>query len=460
MTENTSKSFEKKCLPKLSQTNANAAGIDVGARRHYVAVPPDRDQEPVRSFGCLTPELHSMAKWLKACGIETVAMESTGVYWIPVVYVLEQYGLHVSLVNARHVKHVPGRKSDVQDCQWLQELHTFGLLSGGFRPAPEIRTLRAYWRQRDNLVESSSQQIHRMQKALEQMNLQLHKELSDIMGITGQQIIRAIVKGERDPVVLARMKHPLVKSPEHVLAQALTGTYAEEHVFALKQSLELYDVYQQKISECDQQTEQAMLRLTSKSEDTPKTSPPPKKLSGKRRKNQPHFDLRTQQYRITGVDLTQIDGISAMTAQTIIAECGIDMSLYPSEKNFSSWLGLCPNNKITGGKVYSSRTRKVSNRASSSLRLAAQSLHRSSSALGAYYRRMKSRHGAPKAITATAHKLAKLIYRMLKFGKDFVDKGQSYYEARYKEQAVKNMIKRAKQIGYELVPLPDPMLVS
>ncbi len=459
MSEDNTKSGGKKRSKQLRPMHENAAGIDVGARYHYVAVPSDRDQEPVRRYGCLTPELHAMGKWLKGCGIETVAMESTGVYWIPVVQVLEQYGLKVLLVNARHVKHVPGRKSDVQDCQWLQELHTFGLLSGGFRPEAEIRTLRAYWRQRDNLVEACSQQILRMQKALEQMNIQLHKVISDITGITGMQIIRALVGGERDPVVLARLKHPLVRSPEHVLAQALMGAYAEEQVFALKQSVELYDFYQQKIAECDRQTEQAMARFASKSQETPKTAPP-SKLARKRRKNQPYFDLRTQQYQMTGVDLTQIAGISAMTAQTVIAECGFDMSAFPSEKNFSSWLGLCPNNKITGGKIYGSRTRKVFNRASHALRLAAQSLHGSPSALGAFYRRMKSRHGAPKAITATAHKLAKLVYRMLKFGKDFVEKGQSYYETRYKEQIVKNLEKRVKQMGYELVPLPTPNLVS
>jgi len=430
--------------------NKNCAGIDIGSREHYVAVPSDRDSQAVRSFGCLTPDLHDMARWLNACGITSVAIESTGVYWIPVVEILEDHDLEVYLINARHVKGVPGRKSDVQDCQWIQQLHSYGLLSSSFRPPPEIQSLRSYWRQRACLVELCSQQIQRMQKSLEQMNLQLHKVLSDITGKTGMAIIRSILKGERDPKVLVQLKHALVKSSDEVLIKALTGNYREEHVFALKQAVELHDTFQNKIAECDSQVQTVMTALESMG-DTPKRTTRPKLMTRKRRKNQPNFDLRNHLYQTTGVDLTQIDGIDAMTAQTVISECGFDMTPFRTEKHFSSWLGLCPNNKITGGKVYSSRTRKVFNRVASALRIAAQSLHGSSTALGAFYRRMRTRIGAPKAVTATAHKLAKLIYRMLKYGEDYVDKGQEHYEKQHQERIMKNIKNRAKQLGYQLL---------
>lgn len=435
----------------LRLINPNAAGIDIGSRTHYVAVPADRDAEPVQSFGCTTPELHKMAQWLKDSQIKSVVIESTGVYWVPVVEILEQYELEVHLVNARHAKGVPGRKSDVQDCQWLQELHSYGLLSGCFRPAAEIHPLRAYWRQRGTLVKQRSQQTQRMQKALEQMNVQLHKMLSDITGVTGMSIIRSILSGQRDPVKLARLRHASVKSSEENIVHALTGNYREEHVFSLKQSVELYDIYRVKIDECDDRIQQYMNTLQCKSGSGKKKGTPPKASLRKRRKNQPDFDLRGALYKTTGVDLTQIDGIDAMTAQTVISECGFDMSPFPSEKHFSSWLGLCPNNRITGGKVYGRRTRKVVNRASQALRLAAQTLHGSKTSLGAFYRRMRTRLGAPKAITAAAHKLAKLVYRMLKYGEDYVDQGQKYYEEQYKERVIKNLKNRAKQLGFQLV---------
>jgi len=440
--------------------NLNSAGIDIGSREHYVAVPSDRDLEPVRSFGCLTPDLHQMARWLISCEITSVVVESTGVYWVPVVQVLESYSLEVHLVNARHVKGVPGRKSDVQDCQWLQELHTYGLLSGSFRPPPEIQTLRGYWRQRAQLIELCSQQIQRMQKSLEQMNLQLHKVLSDITGVTGMNIIRSILHGERDPKVLAQMKHRSVKSSEATIVQALTGNYREEHVFALKQAVKLYDMSQAMIADCDNEVQNYMTMTLQPESQKPKKTTPPKLLTQKRRKNQPHFDLRNQLYQTTGVDLTQIDGVDAMTAQTVISECGYNMKSFPTEKQFASYLGLCPNNKITGGKIYGSRTRKVFNRAASALRVAAQSLHGSSTALGAFYRRMRAKLGAPKAITATAHKLAKLIYRMLKYGEDYIDKGQQYYEQLYQERVLNNFKNKAKQLGYQLLNTNSGEVVS
>ena len=444
----------------LPAVHRNAAGIDVGSRVHYVAVPRERDEEPVRHFGCTTPDLHELARWLKACGVDTVAMESTGVYWVPILQVLERYDLEVKLVDARQVKQVPGRKSDVQDCQWLQQLHSFGLLSGAFLPPKEIGVLRSYWRQREQLVDSGAQQIHRMHKALEQMNLQLHKVLSDISGVTGMRIIRAILAGERDAVVLARMKHPQVKSSEEDLAKALTGEYRQEHLFALRQAVELYDVYQGKVAECDEQIERYMAVLKPKGNLQELARKPPKRNKRTRRKNEPYFDLRGRLYEMTGVDLTQIDGIDALTAQTVVSECGFDLSAFPSEKHFTSWLGLCPNNRITGGKVRRRSTRKVVHRAAQALRVAAQSLHSSKSALGAYYRRMRMRLGAPKAITATAHKLARLVYRMLRYGQDYVDQGQKYYEKQHRLRVLKNLKRRASEMGYELLRAKTGEVVS
>ena len=454
------KQTRKKSSRNMRQLNPNAAGIDIGSRKHYVAVPPDRDNEPVRNFGCLTPDLHQMAKWLKSCGIETIAMESTGVYWVPVVAVLESYGFDVKLVDAYKVKNVPGRKTDVQDCQWLAELHRFGLLSGAFRPDKQIQILRSYWRHRSTLVEACSTQIHLMQKSLEQMNVQLHKVITDITGVTGMKIIRAIVGGERDAVKLADMRHALIKSSAKTIAKALTGEYRQEHLFTLKQALEIYDVYQDKIAECDRQTEAYMKTFEHKAETNDLYSKSGKNNRAKRRKNQPNFDLRTRLFEMTGVDLTRIDGIETMTAQTVISECGFDMSVFPTEKNYTSWLGLCPNNQITGGKIRKRRTRKVQNRTARALRLAAQSLHSSKSALGAFYRRMRARLGAPKAITATAHKLAKLVYRMLKHGMDYVDRGQQYYEDQHAKRVIKNLTKRAREMGYAVVCATTGELVS
>jgi transposase len=444
----------------LKVVNVNAAGIDVGSRRHYVAVPSDRSEEEVRSFGCLTPDLHDMARWLKSCGIETVALESTGVYWVPVMGVLESYGIEAYLVDARQAKHVPGRKSDVQDCQWLRDLHTFGLLRAAFRPDREMGRLRTYWRHRADLVESCAQQIHRMQKSLEQMNIQLHKVLSDISGQTGFKIIRAIVAGERRPGVLAGMRNNQVKSSAEEIVKALTGEYREEHLFTLKQAIELYDVYQEKIRECDGEVEKYMSTFGSKGDPNELDRKPSKKGGGKRRKNQPHFDIGKSLYQMTGVDLTQIDGISDLTAQTIISECGFDMSRFPSEKHFASWLSLCPQNQITGGRVIKRRTRKGGNRLSNALRMAAQSLHHAKSAMGAFYRRMRSRLGGAKAITATAHKLACQVYRMLKYGQNYVDQGQQAYEKQYQNHLIQSAKRQARKLGLQLVRADTGEVVS
>lgn len=440
----------------LRIVHPEAAGIDIGSQKHYVAVRPDRDSEPVRCFGCLTPDLQAMGQWLKSCSVTTVAMESTGVYWIPVMQVLEESGLEVYLVDARQAKNMPGRKTDVKDCQWLQQLHTHGMLTRAFRPADAICVLRSYWRHRKDLVEMASMQIQLMQKSLEQMNLQLHKVLSDITGVTGMKILKAIVAGQRDPVVLAKMRHPQVKSSEETIAKALTGDWRAEHLFTLRQALELYEVYQQKIEACDHEIETYMQSLDARGDpkDTPKTS------AARRRKNQAHFDLRGQLHRLTGADLTSIDGIDAMTAQTVVSESGVDMSRFATEKHYSSWLGLCPNHQITGGKIRRRRTRKVRNRAAQALRVAAQSLHKSKTALGAYYRRMRGRLGPAKAITATAHKLAILIYRMLKYGMNYVDQGQQAYEKQYQQRTLQMLTKRAKQMGYGMIDLRSGEVVS
>lgn len=450
-----------KRLPKrLDLVTENAAGIDIGSREHYVCVPEDRDEEPVQVFGCFTPDLERMAEWLKSCGIETVAMESTGVYWIPVYRVLEKHGLEVQLVDARHVKYVPGRKTDVLDCQWIQQLHTYGLLKSAFVPDKSIDGLRSLWRHRKQLVQSCSREILHIQKAMTQMNLHLHVVLSDITGVTGMKIIRAIVDGERDPVVLARMRQRQVKSSEQEIAKALTGHYTDEYMFALRQALELFDVYQGKLADCDREIERHMSRFETKGTAEELAAKPRKKNKGKRRKNEPYFDLRSELFRIAGVDLTLISGIDAMTAMTIITEAGTDMGRFPNGKHFASWLGLCPNNKVTGGHVKSSKTRKVRNRAADALRVAAQSLSRSNTYLGAHHRRKKAAIGAAKATTATAHKLARIVYHMLTYGEDYVDKGQEQEQKQYQERAKRNLVKRARAMGYELVAVETGELVS
>jgi len=361
-----------------------------------VAVPPGRDPKPVRAFGTFTIDLQALADWLKACGVTTVAMESTGVYWIALFQILETRGFEVLLVNARHVKNVPGRKSDVLDCQWLQELHTFGLLRGSFRPADEICVLRAYWRHCDNLIKATSAHIQQMQKALLQMNLQLHHVISDVTGVTGLAIIRAILAGERDPERLARFKDHRIKASLETIAKALAGDYRAEHLFVLGQALELHDFYAAKIEACDRAIEAQLCRLESKPASEPLG--PSRAQHKKPARNEPIFDLRSELHRLLGVDLTTIPGIQATTAQTLLSELGGDVARWKSEKHFASWLGLCPGVKITGGKAFQSRTRHVVNRAATALRIAAQAVGRSKTALGAFYRRLKSRLGAPRRI--------------------------------------------------------------
>ncbi len=440
---------KKRLTKHLEQINLYAAGIDIGSESHYVAIPEGLDDETVRCFSSNTGDLERLADWLVKIGIQTVAMESTGIYWIPLFETLEERGLEVLLVNARHVKNVSGRKTDVLDCQWIQQLHTYGLLAGAFRPPEQITALRAYMRQRETLIRYASSHIQHMQKALRLMNLLLDNVVTDITGKTGMTIIRAILKGEHDPSILADYRDHRCKKSEQEIAQSLQGHYREEHLFALRQSVELYDTYIAKIQACDEAIEHQLNGFDTQAD-------PAALGKGKRRGgNPPNFDVRGELYRMSGVDLTAIDGISDVTALQVLSEIGTDMSRWRTEKHFSSWLGLSPGNKVSGGKILNSKTKPTTNRAAAALRIAALALANSKSALGAYYRRMRARHGAPKAITATAHKLARIIYSMLKYGTEYVDQGQDYYEQRYQDRVMRNLKRRAAQMGFTLIPSPD-----
>ena len=440
-------------VPQLRQYNAAAAGLDIGAAEIWVCVPAECDAQPVRAFGTFTPDLHALAEWLAQCQVTTVAMESTGVYWIPIYEVLEARGLEVNVVNARHLKHVPGRKSDVQDCQWIQQLHSYGLLTASFRPAEDLRVLRSYLRQRAMLLEHRAGHIQHMQKALAQMNIQVTQVLSDITGTTGLASLRAIVAGERDPQVLARLRHGRCQRSEAEIAKALSGHYRPEHVFALKQALALYDFYTAQVQECDTYIEQhyAVIKPTY-DEPPPPLGPAPKPNS--HAKNAPAFDVRACLYRILGVDLTATEGLEASSAQVIVAEIGTDMSKWPTEKHFASWLGLAPHNDISGGKVLRSKPLKGNRRAAQALRLAAQTLGRTQTALGSYYRRMRARKGPTHAITATAHKLARILYHVLTHRMPYQPQSQETYEQHLRQRAIRHLKRTASRLGFTLTPQP------
>jgi transposase len=448
--------------PGLEVMHPNAAGIDVGNSAHYVAVRPDRDPDSVRRFDCFTADLHRLAEWLQHCGVTTVAMQSTGVYWIPVYEILDARGIEVYLVNARHTKNLPGRKSDVRESQWLLKLHTYGLLRNSFHTPAEIRVVRTYWRQRGDHVHAVSTCIQRMQKVLTQMNIQLANVISDLSGWTGQRIVRAILAGERDPETLAALSHPGIHATRDTIAKSLEGTWQPDLLFVLQQEVAMYDAYQQRIAECDQALEQHLKgfadRMTDAAPDGDQSPTPLRERlrSGPKRRRKagshaPQFDLGRELHRISGVDLTRIDGIDVGVAQTVISEVGVDMTRWQTEAHFASWLGLCPDNRISGDKVLRKGTRHVVNRATTALRLAATTLLRSQSYLGAQYRRLRARLGAPKAITAMAHKLARLVYRMLKWGHEYVDKGLRYYEERHRQQQVQLLKKKAVKLGLQIV---------
>ena len=434
----------------LTLTYPNAAGIDIGSAAHFVAVPPDRDDEPVREFASFTADLHRLADWLAECGVDTVAMESTGVYWIALFELLDTRGFKVLLVNARHVKNVSGRKSDVLDCQWLQQLMSYGLLRGAFRPADGVCALRALSRQRAMLLRSQARHVQHMQKALTQMNIQLANVIADVAGETGQKILRAIVAGERDGRVLAAMKNVRIHASAEEIGKSLQGTWRAEHLFALKQALEAFDFCATQLAQCDTEIEAQLLSLHAHDGE------PAKGKKRGRARNAPKFELRKLLFQMCGVDLTRIDGIDVTTALVVVSEIGADMSRFPSDKHLASWLGLCPGTKITGGKVMSGKTKRCANRAAQALRLAAAALRSSQSALGAYFRRMCSRMDKPKAVTAAAHKLARLIYAMLTKGQEYTDLGQDYYEERYRQRVLLNLSRRAQQLGMKVVTIEQP----
>lgn len=437
------------------QVRPHAAGIDVGSAELYVAVPVDSDPEPVRTFATFTEDLHALADWLLRCEIQTVALESTGVYWIPIFQILEARGIEVCLVNARHVKNVPGRKTDVSDCQWLQYLHSVGLLRASFRPPAQVCAVRSLWRHRDTLVRYAASHIQHMQKALTQMNLQLANVISDLTGKTGLAIIDAILAGERDGHKLAAHRDHRIKADVQTIAKSLVGDWKEEHLFTLGQARLIYAHYQQMIAACDSKL--AALLKDFASQVDPKAQP----ISGRTtshvrpQRNEPDFDLRGELYRILGVDLTQIPGLQSTTASAFLSEVGPSVERFASPKHFASWLGLCPDNRITGGRVLSAATRDVKSRTAYALRIAAQALHRSQSALGDYFRRMKAKLGAPEAITATAHKLARIIYHLVKHRCSYDASVFAEQEELHRQRREKTLRKQAALFGFQLTPMPS-----
>jgi len=443
-------------IETLEQVNVNAAGIDIGASEHYVAVPDDgRDLENcVRSFGAFTADLQAISAWLTECGITTVAMESTGIYWIPLYELLERDGFEVFLVEPSQIKK-HRRKTDVLDCQWIQTLHTFGLLSGSFRPDDAVIVLRSYMRQREMLTKHAAMHVQHMQKALEQMNLKLTEVISDVCGVTGMTIIDAILAGERDCVKLAQLRHKLCKNDEDTIALALQGNWRDEHLFSLRQAVDLYRYYHQKMVEVDAQIEAYVTTFEDKSQgdSLPKK---PRHQQRSKSKNEPKFATREILHRMTGVDLTAIDSIGEHAALQIISEIGLDMTKWPTEKHFVSWLCLCPEMNKSGGRKQKkgrSRSQPSTSRTAKTLRVCAQTLFRSKDcALGAFARRLRSRDGAPSAITAVARKLAIIIYSMLKYGKPYIDRGAEHYDQKYREKMLRSLRHRADKLGFDLQP--------
>jgi transposase len=447
--------------PGLEVVHLNAAGIDIGNESHFVSIPPDRDPVPIREFGSWTADLHRMASWLKEHGIRTVAMQSTGVYWIAVQEVLEQAGLEVYLVNARGTKNLPGRKSDVQECAWLRKLHTYGLLRNSFRPPEEIRAVRTIWRHRDRLVKDSGRAVQQMQKALTTMNVQLANTISDISGVSGQAILRAIVAGIRDPWELAKLRDKRIAASEDEIAHSLQGNWRDEVIFELRQVLEAYDFCQKQIADCDRELTRYTAAVASreilKKQEVPKdaselSSSKPARRSKTRRMNRPGFDLAEELQRTMGVDLTRIDGIDVITAQVIFSEIGPDFSAFPDENHFASWLTLAPQNDISGGKVIRHVPSAGRNRVANALRMSAQSLSRSNSYLGARYRRLRMRLDGPLAVKAMARYLACLVYRMVTKGQAYVDRGAAHYEKKRLERERVALQLRAANLGFKLVP--------
>jgi len=452
----------------LQVVNPNAAGIDVGSRSHFIcvgrhAVKPGESR--IRQFGAFTQDLDDAVQWLKKCGVTTVALESTGIYWIPIVQKISQAGIDVRLVNAREVRHLPGRKTDLKDCEWLQQLHTFGLVRAAFRPAEGICRMRSIMRHRGNLVQAAAEQVQLMQKALQQMNVLLHQVVSDLDGQTGLRILQAIVDGERDPKKLVELRDEKIKrsTPEEMEA-ALQGDWRPEHLFVLRQSLEAYHFFQVQLEQCDLHLKETMdqlvaeMALEAPGVETEENIPgePKKKKKNKRAGNAPKIDLSPQLAALSGIDLTQTVGISVLSSLILISEIGTDMSRWRNEKAFASWMGLSPNHEISGGKILSNRTRPVVNRAANVLRLIALAVGKTDTVLGHFYRRIRARAGAPKAITATARKLACLIYSLIKHKKPYVEPDLLKYLEKFQKQRVANLARQAQTLGFQLVPAVEP----
>lgn len=438
-------------VDSLTVLNPHAAGIDIDSQVVWVSVPADRDPQPLRWFHMTTPDLITMAEWLTACRIETIAMESTGVYWIAPYEILEERGFQVYLVNAHHAKNLPGRKSDESDCVWLRRLHTFGLLTNSFRPDGEMCAVRAYMRHRASLIEHRAAHIQHMQKALRQMNVLLSPTVKDITGVTGLAIIRAIVAGERDPLKLAMLRNPKCAQPQSEFVKALTGNYREEHVFALKQALALYEAYSEQIRECDREIESKFAALKPVHSD----ELPPLERSDKRNthsKNALTYDVRSQLYQLLGIDLVAVDGLHETTVLTIISEIGTDMSRWKNDKHFCSWLSLAPHTDKSGGKVLRSHILKTRNRAGQAFRLAAQAVSRSDTAYGAFFRRMRAKHGPQRAIVATAHKIARTVYFMLKHRQPFRHTNAEEYRQQEREREIARLKTKASKLGFTLAP--------
>jgi len=440
---------KRKIIGSVQVVNPDVAGIDAGSDTHWVSVRPDRTEESVRPFGTFTADLHELADWLVECEITTVAIEATGVYWIPLFEILEQRGLNPNLVDSRSIGR-RNRKTDVLDCQWIRELHTYGLLDPAFRPDAEVMPFRSYMREKRMLIDYASDHIRHMQKALDLMNLKLHLAISDITGVTGMRIILAILAGVHDPDELAALRDPRCKNSEQTIAKALTGHYREEHLFALRQAVELYQVYRDKIIECDRVIAQTLAKFEKRAD----RSDLPKKKATTRRKNQPTFDARSMIFEMTGVDLTAIPGLEASSVLTILSETGVDMSRWPSQGHFASWLALAPNKPVSGNKPLAKKAPRIHpNRAAQAFRLAAQTLERAQSALGAFFRRILRREGRAVAIKAAARKLAIIFYSVLNTRTPYQDPGVSYYEQKYRERLLKSLKKQATTLGFELTPL-------
>jgi len=434
----------------------NAAGIDLGSREHWVCVPAESDEKPVRRFGTTTRQLHNLAAWLKSCGVDTVAMESTGVIWIPLYEILEAEGFDVYLVNARHLKSVPGRKTDCLDCQWLQQLHTYGLLKGSFRPSEEVCMLRTLQRDKSTLIEDASRKVQHMQKALHQMNVLLHHAVSDITGTTGIAIIEAILKGERDPQKLAEFRDRRCQQSKEAIAEALTGNFREDHLFSLAQAYLGYQAVKEQIAQYESEIQKYLQRMQPKSDPNQTPLPPhPNKSKERQMNKRGQLPLREMLYSWSGVDLTRIDGINATTAEIVLSELGCDPSMFPTEKHFASYIGLAPHTAMSAGRQLKKKKKSMtSTRVGQALRMAASTLKRSKSALGAFLRRMQRKHGFAIAIAATARKLAYLVYRMLRFGQDYVDKGQDAYEEQFKQRKITMLKKMAADLGMILTETP------